>query len=88
MEFRPIERAVDAFQQPVTAEQIWAMCRRAFGSDVRVVSAVELGNGMYNSTYRVDLGVDRPVILRVAPNATALSDCGGLTTWCAIADGV
>lgn len=67
MEFRQIERAVDAFQQPVTAEQVWAMCRRAFGSDVRVVSAVELGNGMYNSTYRVDLGVDRPVILRVAP---------------------
>ncbi len=43
------------------------MCRRAFGSRVHVVSAVELGNGMYNSTYRVDIGADRPVILRVAP---------------------
>jgi hypothetical protein len=34
---------------------------------VRVGSAVELGNGMYNSTYRVDVGADRPVVLRVAP---------------------
>ncbi|MGH3752503.1 MAG: phosphotransferase family protein [Pseudonocardiaceae bacterium] len=31
------------------------------------MSAVELGNGMYNNTYRVDIGADRPVILRVAP---------------------
>jgi aminoglycoside phosphotransferase (APT) family kinase protein len=67
VEFRPIERAPGAFQQPVTAEQIRAMCRRAFGASVRVVSAVELGNGMYNSTYRVDLGAGLSVILRVAP---------------------
>lgn len=43
------------------------MCQRAFGSSVRVSSAVELGNGMYNNTYRVDVGEERPVILRVAP---------------------
>ncbi|QIZ37037.1 phosphotransferase family protein [Saccharopolyspora sp. ASAGF58] len=67
MEFRPIERAADAFQQSVTPDQIEAMCRRAFGSAVEVASAVELGNGMYNNTYRVDLGGDRPVILRIAP---------------------
>ncbi|MGH3874747.1 MAG: phosphotransferase family protein [Pseudonocardiaceae bacterium] len=67
MEFRPIERADDAFQQSVTVEAIEAMCRRAFGSNVGVSSAVELGNGMYNNTYRVDIGEDRPVILRVAP---------------------
>jgi aminoglycoside phosphotransferase (APT) family kinase protein len=67
VEFRSIERAPGAFQQPVTAEQIRAVCRRAFGATARVVSAVELGNGMYNSTYRVDLGAGLPVILRVAP---------------------
>jgi aminoglycoside phosphotransferase (APT) family kinase protein len=67
VEFRPIERADDAFQQSVTAEVIQAMCRRVFGSSVRVCSAVELGNGMYNNTYRVEIGEDRPVILRVAP---------------------
>ncbi len=43
------------------------MCRRVFGSSVQVASAVELGNGMYNNTYRVDIGENRPVILRVAP---------------------
>ncbi len=68
MEFRPVERAVDAFQQSVTPDQIDAMCRRAFGSRTQVVAAVELGNGMYNNTYRVDLGDGRPVILRVAPD--------------------
>lgn len=67
MEFRPIERTDDAFQQSVTAAAIEAMCRRAFGSSARVMSAVELGNGMYNNTYRVDIGKERPVILRVAP---------------------
>jgi aminoglycoside phosphotransferase (APT) family kinase protein len=67
VEFQPIERAPDAFQLSVTAEQIIAMCQRAFGSSVRVSSAVELGNGMYNNTYRVDVGEERPVILRVAP---------------------
>lgn len=67
MEFSPIERAPDAFQQSVTADQIMAMCRRAFGSDVRVTSATELGLGAYNNTYRVGLDGRRPVILRVAP---------------------
>ncbi|MDQ3576910.1 MAG: aminoglycoside phosphotransferase family protein [Actinomycetota bacterium] len=67
MEFRPIERTQDAFQQPVTAEQVQAMCRGAFGSRVEVVSAVELGNGMYNNTYRVDISGNGSVILRVAP---------------------
>jgi aminoglycoside phosphotransferase (APT) family kinase protein len=67
VEFQPIERAPDAFQLSVTADQIDAMCQRAFGSSVRVRSAVELGNGMYNNTYRVDVGEERAVILRVAP---------------------
>jgi hypothetical protein len=68
MDFRPIERTPQAFQQPVTAEALQAVCRRVFGSDARVVSAVELGSGMYNNTYRVTLaGQERPVILRVAP---------------------
>jgi aminoglycoside phosphotransferase (APT) family kinase protein len=67
VEVQSIERAPGAFQQPVTREELRAMCRRAFGPRVRVGSAVELGNGMYNSTYRVDIDADRPVILRVAP---------------------
>jgi len=67
MEFRAIERASGAFQQPVTAEEVRAMCRRAFGAQVDVLSAVELGDGSYNSTYRIAMGAERPVILRVAP---------------------
>lgn len=46
------------------------MCRRAFGADMRVRSAVELGDGFFNNTYRVDLGSERQLILRVAPEPT------------------
>jgi aminoglycoside phosphotransferase (APT) family kinase protein len=67
VEFRPIERAPGAFQRSVSAEQLQAMCRRAFGAGVRPISAVELGLGAYNSTYRVVLEGHPPVILRVAP---------------------
>ena len=55
MDFRPIERAPQAFQQPVTPDTIQAIGRRVFGSETTVVSAVELGSGMYNNTYRVAL---------------------------------
>lgn len=70
MEFHPVERPGDAFQQSVAPAQIEVMCQRVFGPSVRVESAVELGNGMYNNTYRVELGEERPVILRVAPEPT------------------
>jgi aminoglycoside phosphotransferase (APT) family kinase protein len=68
MELRTIERAAEAFQKPVGAAELQAICSRVFGSRARVVSAVELGGGMYNNTYRVTVtGQDRPVIVRVAP---------------------
>ncbi|GAA3989893.1 hypothetical protein GCM10022384_42310 [Streptomyces marokkonensis] len=68
MEFRPVKRITGAFQQSLAPEEIKAVCDRAFGSESRLLSAVELGLGMYNSTYKVELaGQDRPVILRVAP---------------------
>ncbi|MFD5629964.1 phosphotransferase family protein [Streptomyces sp. NPDC127072] len=68
MDFRPIERASEAFQQSVTTKEIQAICQRVFGTDARALSATELGAGMYNNTYRIELeGQERPVILRVAP---------------------
>jgi aminoglycoside phosphotransferase (APT) family kinase protein len=68
MEYVPVARPSGAFQQTVPAADIEAMCRRAFGPGTSLVSAVELGGGCYNTTYRVTLaGADQPVILRVAP---------------------
>lgn len=68
MEFQPVDRDFEAFQQPLTAEEIVRVCRRAFGTATVPVSAVELGTGMYNNVYRVLLaGQAEPVILRVAP---------------------
>jgi hypothetical protein len=46
MEFRPVDRDAGAFQQSVTAEQVQQISRRVFGASV--VSAVELGAGLYN----------------------------------------
>jgi aminoglycoside phosphotransferase (APT) family kinase protein len=68
--FEPIARDDDAFQQPVGADQIIAMCRRGFGSDVDVESATELRGGLYNNTYLVRMRDTEPVILRVAPAAS------------------
>ena len=68
MDFESIPRAHDAFQRPVTAEDLEAIGRRAFGNTVRITAAVELGGGMYNTTYRITAdGLEQPVILRIAP---------------------
>ncbi|MEV0165839.1 phosphotransferase family protein [Nonomuraea fuscirosea] len=66
MEFHRIERPAQAFQQPVTAGHISRISRRVLGRDA--VAAVELGLGMYNTTYKVTVeGLDRPVVMRFAP---------------------
>ncbi|WP_405496983.1 phosphotransferase family protein [Nocardia sp. NBC_00511] len=67
MEYRPIARTGNAFQQPPDAGELRAMVARVLGNGTRIVSAVELSDGKYNSTFRIDLGADGPAILRVAP---------------------
>jgi aminoglycoside phosphotransferase (APT) family kinase protein len=67
VDFQPIKRDAGAFQEPVSAERIQAMARRAFGSGSEVLSAVELGGGLYNTTFRVEVAGRPPVILRIAP---------------------
>lgn len=68
MEFRPITRVPGAFQQSVSPEEIEAISRHAFGTNTKVASAIELGTGMYNTTFKVAVvGQERAVILRIAP---------------------
>lgn len=67
MDFQSIQRTANAFQQPVSDDHIVAMCRRAFGAETTVVSAVELSGGMYNTAYRIQFDSAPAVILRVAP---------------------
>ncbi|RSO09918.1 aminoglycoside phosphotransferase family protein [Streptomyces sp. WAC 05379] len=70
MDFRSIPRDPDAFQQAVTAEDIRLIGQRAFGDSAHVTSAVELGGGMYNTTYRLTIdSLREPVVLRIAPAA-------------------
>jgi aminoglycoside phosphotransferase (APT) family kinase protein len=47
--------------------EIEAMVRRSFGSDARVVSAVELTDGFFNASYALELGSGPPVVLKVSP---------------------
>jgi aminoglycoside phosphotransferase (APT) family kinase protein len=70
MDFRPIERSAGAFQEPVPAGTIAAMCRHAFAGHGDVISVVENPWGTYNNTFRVDLDGGVAVILRVAPSPT------------------
>jgi aminoglycoside phosphotransferase (APT) family kinase protein len=66
--FRTIDRAGDAFQEPVSVAVLQSICDRVFGPSGALKSAVELGLGMYNNTYLLDFdGAIDPVILRVAP---------------------
>jgi aminoglycoside phosphotransferase (APT) family kinase protein len=44
------------------------MCQRAFGEDIQIESAKELGGGLYNNTYLVHIVGMQPVILRVSPH--------------------
>jgi aminoglycoside phosphotransferase (APT) family kinase protein len=55
----------------LTTEQITAMCRRGFGTSVRIESIDELGGGTFNTTYLVTLADGHKVILRLAPPQTA-----------------
>ena len=70
VEFIPIDRPSANNLYPITADHILAMCRRAFGSGIQVVSARELSGGTFNRTFLITL-FDRRVILRIAPPATA-----------------
>jgi len=53
MEYIPIERSDDAFQQPVEQSHLIVLCQRAFGEDIQIERAKELGGGLYNTTYLV-----------------------------------
>ena len=68
MEYIPIERSGNAFQQPIEQSHLIAMCQRAFGRDIQIESAKELNGGFYNNTYLIHIVRMHPVILRVSPH--------------------
>ena len=60
--------SADVFQQPVTIEQLVAICARAFGATHPIIDIHELSGGTINTTYRVSLRDHSAVIVRVAPS--------------------
>jgi len=71
IEFHPIARTAVDFQQGISAKEIETICRHAFGSQTQVVAARELGAGMFNSTYLLQLHDRQQVVLRVSPQPQA-----------------
>lgn len=67
MRYTTLRRDSQAFQQPLTPDQILAVCARAFGDKVEVRAARELGGGEFNSIYAVRIAGHGTVILRAAP---------------------
>lgn len=57
-------------QQPVAEEEIAAIVARAFGDGARLCGADRLSTGTVNSTWRLTVAGERPVILRVGPTKT------------------
>lgn len=74
MEYLCIERPADAFQQSVALGHIVAMCQRAFGEHVHILSIKELAGGLYNSTFLIALDSTEQVVLRVAPQSKDMSE--------------
>ena len=68
MEYIPIERTLDSFQQPVALEHMVVMWQRAFGREQQIASVRELEGGLYNNTYLIQSTNMAPVILRVSPH--------------------
>jgi aminoglycoside phosphotransferase (APT) family kinase protein len=70
VEFLPLERLTKGMPLSPTANQIVAMCQRAFGPSVHISSARQLSGGTFNTTFLIILN-DQQVILRIAPPPTA-----------------
>jgi aminoglycoside phosphotransferase (APT) family kinase protein len=70
VEFLPLLPLPEDMPHSPTANQILAMCQRAFGLSARVTSARELGGGTFNTTFLISLN-GQQVILRIAPPPSA-----------------
>ncbi len=68
MRFHPLD---ESGKFTVSADAVEAICRGWLGSAAGVDAAVELAGGLYNSTFRLELDGREPVVLRIAPPATA-----------------
>ncbi len=67
MQYTFIERASDAFQQPVSLDSITALCVRAFGQRTQIESLQELSGGGFNNVYLITLCRKKRIVLRVSP---------------------
>lgn len=68
MIYIPIERDKSSFQKPLTANQIYAMCRHALGATTTIQHVKELAVGMFNNTFLVEAEGYPKLILRVGPD--------------------
>ena len=70
MEFAPLDRDPSRSRTALSAIQVTAMCERAFGKEVDIISARELAGGTFSTTFVITLKDGSKTILRVAPPST------------------
>lgn len=62
-----MQKNESAFQQSITQDELERITQNAFpGEDLR--GSTEIKSGRFNTTYKLQVGVRDPVILRIAPN--------------------
>lgn len=67
MQYLPITRDKDDFQQPISLETINSICNSIFGSKNKIKSVQEFKSGLFNSSYFIELE-NIKWVLRAAPN--------------------
>src|SRR5512133_1465854 len=67
MQYTPLTRKPNEFQQPPTADQLQALCHRMLGHDLPICTATEIGGGMFNNTFLLTNADSRKLILRISP---------------------
>jgi aminoglycoside phosphotransferase (APT) family kinase protein len=65
--FIPLPRRSDEFQQAPTAADIAALTERLLGLEVVIAEALELGGGAFNNAFRLTANDGRRWVLRLAP---------------------
>ncbi len=71
MRYRELPRLPNVLQQPVTADELSALCRRMLGPQTRLIAARRLNGGHFNTCYHLQFAKRTPLVLRLAPPETA-----------------
>lgn len=67
--FVAVQRAAPVLRRPVEPALLAMLCREALGPGARLQSPALIGEGHFNTSYRLDLADGRRVVLRLGPES-------------------